>query len=71
MNEEFENIMGRIKNLREFEVEYRVPDSFNFTGVVPFDMSICAGIAHVKVIAVTLEEAVLRVEKYFEGNKYE
>ena len=46
-------------------------DSFNFNGPVPFDMSISAGIAYVRVIAVTLEEAMTKVEKYFEGDDYE
>lgn len=71
MNREFDNIMSRIKNLREFEVQYTVPETFNFNGPVPFDMSISAGIAYVKVIAVTLEEAMLKVEKYFDGNEFE
>ena len=34
-------------------------------------MSISAGIAYVRVIAVTLEEAMTKVEKYFEGDDYE
>jgi hypothetical protein len=71
MNKEFDNIMSRIKNLREFEVQYTVPETFNFNGPVPFDMSISAGIAYVKVVAVTLEEAINKVEKFFEGNDYE
>jgi hypothetical protein len=71
MNKEFDNIMDRIKNLREFEVQYIVPESFIFGGVVPFDMSISAGVAYVKVIAVTLEEAINKVEKFFEGNENE
>ena len=71
MNKEFDHIMNRIKNLREFEVQYTVPESFNFNGPVPFDMSISAGIAYVMVIAVTLEEAMRKVENYFEGNEYE
>lgn len=71
MNKEFDDIMNRIKNLREFEVQYTVPETFNFSGPVPFDMSISAGIAYVKVIAVTLEEAMKKVENYFEGDNYE
>ena len=71
MNKEFDHIMDRIKNLREFEVQYTVPETFNFSGPVPFDMSISAGIAYVKVIAVTLEEAMKKVENYFEGDDYE
>lgn len=71
MNEEFKQIMERIKNLGEYEVEYVLPEDFNFNGVVPFDMTICAGVAHVKVVAASLEEAVSKVENYFEGNNYD
>jgi hypothetical protein len=71
MNDEFDKIMQRIKNLGEYEVEYILPEDFNFSGVVPFDMSICSGVAHVKVIAVSLEEAMKKVENYFEGGNYE
>ena len=71
MDENIKDVMERIKNLGEYEVEYRLPPDFIFNGVVPFDMSICSEVAHVKVIAISLEDAVKKVENYFEGNNYE
>ncbi len=71
MNKEFDKIMERIKNLGEYEVQYHLPEDFSFNGTVPFDMTICAGVAHVKVIASSLEDALRKVENYFEGNNDE
>jgi hypothetical protein len=63
--DEFVKIMESIKTLQEYEVQYILPEDFNFYGVVPFDMSISAGVAYVRLVAPSLEEAVNRVEKYF------
>jgi hypothetical protein len=71
MNKEFDNIMERIMNLQEYEVQYSVPEDFQFGGVVPYDMTISSGIAYVKVIASTLEEAMKKVELFFEGNNHD
>jgi hypothetical protein len=65
--EDMDTILTRLKNLREWEVVVKVPDDFSFTGEVPFDMYISNGVAYVKVIAVTLEEAVDKAKKYFNG----
>lgn len=65
--EDFTNIMTKIKNLQEYEVEYIIPEDFDFYGVVPFDMKISSGIAYVRLVAPSLEEAVNRVDKYFMG----
>jgi hypothetical protein len=64
---ELESVMTRIKNLREWEVVVKVPEGFSFQGEVPFDMYINNGVAYVKVLAVSLEEAVDRAKKYFNG----
>ena len=64
---EFEAIMDRIKNLSEYEIEAIIPEDFEFDGVVPFDMSIAGGVAWVKVVAASMEEAKLKVNEYFEG----
>lgn len=71
MNKEFDTIMERIMNLQEYEVQYTLPEDFQFSGVVPYDMSISAGVAYVKVVASSLEEALKKVELFFEGNDYE
>ena len=64
---EFDAIMNRIKNLTEYEVQVNIPDEFQFEGVIPYDMSIAGGVAWVKVLAETMEEAKLKANEYFEG----
>jgi hypothetical protein len=71
MTEEFNNIMERIKKLQEYEVQYSVPEDFQFRGIVPYDMSISGGTAYVRVLAASLEEAINKVELFFEGNSYD
>jgi len=63
---DFENVMNRIKNLTEYEVQVTVPNEFEFDGPVPFDMSISGGTAWVKVIATSIEEATMKANEYFE-----
>jgi hypothetical protein len=65
--DDFVNLMEKIKSLQEYEVQYIIPEDFDFYGVVPFDMSISSGVALVRLVAPSLEEAVNRVEKYFMG----
>jgi hypothetical protein len=57
--------MERIMNLQEYEVQYSVPEDFEFSGVVPYDMSISDGVAYVRVVAASLEEAMKKVELFF------
>jgi hypothetical protein len=64
---EFEAVMNRIQNLNEYEVQINVPDEFEFNGPVPFDMEIAGGVAWVKVIAASMEEAQYKVNEYFES----
>jgi hypothetical protein len=65
--DDFVNLMEKIKSLQEYEVQYIIPEDFDFYGVVPFDMSISSGVAYVRLVAPSLEEAVNRVENYFMG----
>ena len=64
---EFDAVMKRIRNLEEYEVQVNVPEEFEFNGPVPYDMEIAGGIAWVKVIATSLEEAQFKVNEYFES----
>jgi len=63
---EFDAVMDRIKNLEEYEVQITVPEDFQFEGPVPYDMSIAGGIAWVRVIATSIEEATIKANEYFE-----
>lgn len=64
-------VLNRIKNLQEWEVVVKVPDDFQFYGTVPYDINITNGIAFVKVVAVSLEEATMKAKKYFNGPQEE
>ena len=59
--------MDRIKALQEFEVKTTLPEDFRFKGKVPFYMQIVDGEATIKVLALTLEEAMMRVDLFLFG----
>ena len=60
-------VMDRIKALQEFEVKTTLPEGFRFNGRVPFDMQIVDGEATIKVLALTLDEAMMRVDSFLFG----
>ena len=61
------NLIFRAKNLQEFIVETDTPEDFRFNGRVPFDMQIVDGEATIKVLALTLDEAMMRVDSFLFG----
>ena len=44
-----------------------MPEDFRFNGRVPFDMQIVDGEATIKVLALTLDEAIMRVDSFLFG----
>ena len=60
-------VMDRIKALQEFEVKTTLPEDFRFNCRVPFDMQIIDGEATIKVLALTLDEAMMRVDSFLFG----
>ena len=60
-------VMDRIKSLQEFEVKTTLPEGFRFNGKIPFDMQIVDGEATIKVLALTLDEAMMRVDSFLFG----
>jgi hypothetical protein len=60
-------VMDRIKALQEFEVKTTLPEDFRFNGRVPFDMQIVGDEVTIKVLALTLEEAMMRVDLFLFG----
>ena len=63
-----EQIINRIKRLKQFVVKVPVPEDFAFNGVVPFDMEIAGSTAMVTVWAGSEAEAQRRAEEYFQNN---
>jgi hypothetical protein len=64
-----DHFINRAKNLQEFEVTTRVPDEFQFNGVVPFDMRIEDSTIYAKVWAINFDEAVKRLDDWLETCK--
>jgi len=68
MAQTIEEIINRIKNLDEFEIETVLPDGFQFHGTVPYDITIKENKAIFKVYALNTEEAVEKVNQYLNDN---
>ena len=67
MTEPIKQVLERIRGLKQFVVRVPVPEKFQFSGSVPFDMEITGSIAMVTVWALTQEEAQRRAEKFFQN----
>ena len=60
-----EQIIHRIKRLKQFVVRVPVPQDFCFDGAVPFDIEIVGAVAMVTVWAASEAEAQRRAEEFF------
>lgn len=61
------DVINRVKALQEFEVKTTLPEGFRFNGKVPFDMFIDGEDVTIKVLALTLDEAIQRVDMFLFG----
>ena len=67
MTDTIRQVLARIQGLKQFVVRVPVPEEFQFSGSVPFDMEIVGSIAMVTVFASTHEEAQIRAEQFFQN----
>ena len=58
-------VIERIKNLKEFIIEYELPEDFVFSGNIPFDLHISENQIIAKVIASSEKEADRIVREFF------
>ena len=63
MTQTINDLMDRLKKLKEFTVAVDIPDGLTFNGVIPFDTRIEGTKGIFKVLAISQEEAD---EKVFE-----
>ena len=63
-----DDVMKRIKNLQEYEIQIAVPNDFHFTGEVPYDIHIVGSIAFVTLVAESFDEAKELAYNYFYNN---
>jgi hypothetical protein len=59
-----ENVIYRMKNIRQFIVTVDLPDTFQLNGIMPFDVKIRKNKGWFKVYALTLEEAQEKVNEF-------
>ena len=62
-----EQIIHRIKRLKQFVVRVPVPQDFCFDGAVPFDIEIVGAVAMVTVWAASEAEAQRRAQEFFQN----
>ena len=67
MTDTIQQVLNRIKGLKQFVVRVPVPEEFRFTGTVPFDMEIVGSVAMVTVWAADQTEAQQRAKKFFQN----
>lgn len=60
-------IIDRARRMQDFEVQVTVPEDFQFSGAVPYDMEILGNQAFVIVPALTIEEAVQKANEFFQN----
>lgn len=64
MTQTINDLMDRLKNLKEYTVEREIPDDFMFRGVIPFDIKISGTVGIFKVIAISQGEADAKVDEF-------
>ena len=64
MTQTINQIMDRLKNLQEFDIEVDLPDNFKFNGVIPYDTRISNNKARFKVYALSYDEASSKINQY-------
>ena len=61
------DVIDRARRMQDFEVQVTVPEDFQFSGAVPYDMEILGNQAFVIVPALTIEEAVQKANEFFQN----
>lgn len=66
MTQPINEILNRIKNLREFIVNVDIPNGLQLNGVIPYDVSINGTKGRFKIYASSKEEAEQKINEYLE-----
>jgi hypothetical protein len=64
---DYQEVIDRARRMQDFEVQVEVPEDFQFSGAVPYDMEILGNQAFVIVPALTIEEAVQKANEFFQN----
>lgn len=66
MSDTINDIVYRMKNLKEFTINVDVPEGLQLHGVVPYDLSISGNKGKFKIYALSKEEAEQKIQEYLD-----
>ncbi len=67
---EVDQVLFRMKNLKEFKIKRELDDNFTLNGKMPYDVKLDSNnMLTVTLMAVDKEEAERRVDEFLEGMK--
>lgn len=68
MNKDLDDVLFRMKNLKEFKIKRTMDDSFVLNGKMPYDVKLDKNnVLTVKLMAVDKQEAERRVSEFIAG----
>lgn len=59
-------VIHRMKNLKEYIISVDIPDGMQLNGIIPYDVNINGNKGRFKIYALSKEEAVQRINEYLE-----
>lgn len=59
-------IVHRMKNLREYIINVDIPEGLQLNGIIPYDININGNKGRFKIYAVSKEEAEQKINEYIE-----
>ena len=62
------DVINRIKFMKIYEVDVAIPENFRFSGIIPFDMTISDNRIIAKILAISHEDALEKMERYLQDN---
>ena len=60
------DVINRIKFMKHYGVDVAIPEDFRFSGIVPFDMIIGDNRIKAKILAISHEDALEKMERYLD-----
>ena len=60
-------ILDRVMNLKTYVVEVALPEEFEFSGAVPYDLTIKDGIVKMEIPALNAKEAAVKAREFLNG----
>lgn len=70
MSDTINEIVHRMKNLREYTINVDIPEGFQLNGIIPYDINITGNKGRFKIYALSKEEAEQKIQEYLDKQQY-